>query len=114
MKAHKRINQLIYFELWQKYTQISTRSAVAMILYMLYVRRKWHKEQIIKLYEDIVELYSIPLVIFGREVNNADVEDYMVKHIPELDFDKLTVNTESYMECVRREKNELWTPIHGQ
>lgn len=78
MKAHRRADEVYRYNVWK---ECSEDIAKSMILAVLFIadRRKWHKDKVIKLYEDIIDLLENPIMIFGKQVSSIDMEAYIVK-----------------------------------
>lgn len=79
MKAHRRADEVYKYNVWK---ECSEDIAKSMILAVLFIadRRKWHKENVLKLYEDIIDLLEKPIMIFGKQVSSIDMEAYIVKN----------------------------------
>lgn len=78
MKAHRRADEVYRYNVWK---ECSEDIAKSMILAVLFIadRRKWHKDKVLKLYEDIIDLLENPIMIFGKQVSSIDMEAYIVK-----------------------------------
>jgi hypothetical protein len=78
MKAHRRADEVYRYNVWK---ECSEDIAKSMILAVLFIadRRKWHKDKVMKLYEDIIDLLENPIMIFGKQVSSIDMEAYIVK-----------------------------------
>lgn len=79
MKAHRRADEVYRYNVWK---ECSEDIAKSMILAVLFIadRRKWHKDKVMKLYEDIIDLLENPIMIFGKQVSSIDMEAYIVKN----------------------------------
>ena len=78
MKAHRRADEVYRYNVWK---ECSEDIAKSMILAVLFIadRRKWHKDKVLTLYEDIIDLLENPIMIFGKQVSSIDMEAYIVK-----------------------------------
>ena len=73
-------------ETCEKVAKFSTKAAIAEVLLVLH-ERKWHKENIQKLFEDMVCLYQRPAP-FGKEVSDQDIINFIEKKY-EIDFNRI-------------------------
>ena len=89
MKAHiapKRLSEREAKDTAQRALECVAPAVVAAVLYVLY-KRGWHKEQITKLYDDIVALFSMPAV-FGKYLDNEQVQQELTDKCG-IDWNKL-------------------------
>lgn len=77
MKSHRRADTAEAYNIWVDCSEDIARSIIIFVLYIL-DKRHWHRENILKLYEDIIALLTTPMRIFGKEVSNLDIEKYIV------------------------------------
>jgi len=103
MKSHMQITERQIYDIWTQSADETTRSAVLVILYTL-IQRGWHRDRLIKLFEDIVTAFTQPLNIFGKEVDDLYVEMYLKKYYPEIDLKRIRVRKASLEESRRRHK----------
>lgn len=78
MKAHRRADEVYKYNVWKECSEDIAKSIILAVLFIA-DRRKWHKENVLKLYEDIIDLLEKPIMIFGRQVSSIDMEAYIVK-----------------------------------
>lgn len=89
MKARWEIRRLSAAEcdnLSRQAADTAFPAVVAAVLYVLY-RRGWHKDKLLKLYDDVCAFLTFP-VIFGKELSNEDVQEYLEKRIG-IDWNKI-------------------------
>lgn len=78
MKAHRRADEVYKYNVWKECSEDIAKSMILAVLFIV-DRRKWHKDKVLKLYEDIIDLLENPIMIFGRQVSSIDMEAYIVK-----------------------------------
>lgn len=78
MKAHRRADEAYRYNVWKESAEDIAKSMILAVLFIA-DRRKWHKENVLKLYEDIIDLLEKPIMIFGKQVSSIDMEAYIVK-----------------------------------
>ena len=61
-------------------------AVMAAVLYVLY-KRGWHKDKLIKLYDDVCDLLAMP-PIFGKHLDDREVERFLEDKIG-IDWDKI-------------------------
>ena len=59
---------------------------MAAVLFVLY-KRGWHKDRLIKLYDDVCALLTMPS-IFGQYLDDRQIEEYLTKQVG-IDWDKI-------------------------
>lgn len=91
MKARYKTPRLTQKETDIIYKEIMDRGAASIIAAVLLVldQRKWHKEKIIKFYEDILYILDFPQLL-GKELHDYDVKKYLTKKYG-IDFSKVNV-----------------------
>lgn len=103
MKSHQQINEQKAYDMWLEGLNSSVKSAVCMVLYVV-IKRKWHRDKVIKLFDDIVDMINTPIKVFGKEVDDLYIQDYISEKYPEIDFSRIKVNAASKDESRRRSK----------
>lgn len=102
MKAHRRADEVYRYNVWK---ECSEDIAKSMILAVLFIadRRKWHKDKVMKLYEDIIDLLENPIMIFGKQVSSIDMEAYIVKKYS-IDLSRVKLDLASMGSGRKKEK----------
>ena len=103
VKAHRRIEEQQAYDMWLENLNNTITSTVAMVLYVV-IQRGWHRDKVIKLFDDIVATLSTPIKVFGKEVDDLYIQDYISKKYPEIDFSRIKVTPASKDENRRRNK----------
>lgn len=103
MKSHKRIDEQQAYDMWLECLDSAIKSVVSMVLYIV-IQRKWHRDKVVELFDDIVETINTPIKVFGKEVDDLYIQDYISKNYPEIDFSRIKVNAASKDESRRRNK----------
>lgn len=103
MKAHRHIEEQQVYDMWLANLNNTITSTVAMVLYVV-IQRGWHRDKVIKLFDDIVATLSTPIKVFGKEVDDLYIQDYISKKYPEIDFSRIKVTPASKDENRRRNK----------
>ena len=67
---------------------------MAAVLFVLYKHRHWHKDKLVKLYDDVCDLLVMPSV-FGQYLDDRQIEQYLA--------DKLGINWDKIRNCIRIE-----------
>ena len=82
MKSHKRIDEQQAYDMWLECLNSAIKSVVSMVLYIV-IQRKWHRYNVIALFDDIVETINTPIKVFGKEVDDLYIQDYKyIFHFP--------------------------------
>lgn len=71
------------------------RAIVGVVLYELHLR-KWHKDRIVKFFNDIVSIINMPPA-FGKYANDKEIREF-IKAKYDIDFDKIKLSIESSKE----------------
>jgi hypothetical protein len=61
-------------------------AVMAAVLFVLY-KRGWHKDRLLKLYDDVCAFLAMPAV-FGKHLDDRQIEDYLEKKIG-IDWSKI-------------------------
>lgn len=112
MKAHRQINEQKAYDMWLEGLNSSVKSVICMVLYVV-IKRKWHRDKVIKLFDDIVDMINTPIKVFGKEVDDLYIQDYISKNYPEIDFSRIKVNAASKDESRRRNKEYNKSHVKG-
>lgn len=103
MKSHRQIDSRKAYDMWLTNLNDTVRSAVAIVLFVV-IQRGWHRDRVVKLFNDIASAINTPINVFGKEVDDLYVQDYISKRYPEIDFSKINVNAASRIESQKRNK----------
>ena len=112
MKSHRQINEQKAYDMWLEGLNSSVKSVVSMVLYIV-IQRKWHRYNVIALFDDIVETINTPIKVFGKEVDDLYIQDYISENYPEIDFSRIKVNAASKDESRRRNKEYNRSHVKG-
>ena len=96
MKSRMKLTREKEYKIFCEQVEFVTRSTVLVILYILY-QKGWHKDKIEKLYDEICEFYTSPPIVFGKEINDLYIQEYMTKHF-DMDLEKLKLTIASERE----------------
>lgn len=61
-------------------------AVMAAVIFVLY-KRGWHKDRLLKLYDDVCAFLAMPAV-FGKHLDDRQIEDYLEKKIG-IDWNKI-------------------------
>lgn len=103
MKSHRQIDSRKAYDMWLTNLNDTMRSAVAIVLFVV-IQRRWHRDRVVKLFNDIASAINTPINVFGKEVDDLYVQDYISKRYPEIDLSKINVNAASRIESQKRNK----------
>ena len=92
MKAHygnaiKRLTKAEGIAVSRKAADNAFPAVMAAVLYVLYKYRKWHKEDCVKLYNEVCDLLAMP-PIFGKPLDDLEIEQYLTEKLG-IDWDKI-------------------------
>jgi len=103
VKAHQRIDEQTAHNIWVTSVESSFKSAICIVIYTV-IKRKWHRDKVIQLFNDIVDTINTPVKVFGREVDDLHIQSYIESNYPEIDFSKIKFNLSSHKESKQRNK----------
>ena len=64
-------------------------------------------------FDDIVDMINTPIRVFGKEVDDLYIQDYISKNYPEIDFSRIKINAASKDESRRRNKEYNKSHVKG-
>ena len=94
MKARYNIPRLRQKECNEIYGQAANDAAKSIISAVLYIchLRRWHKDRIIKLYEDILSIFDMPQIL-GRTMTDYEMIQFISGKYG-IDFDRINIQFE--------------------
>lgn len=90
MKARVNVRRLSNAErrdLSRQMVDAAFPAVMAAVLYVLHLRR-WHKDRIVKLYDDVCALLAVPIGLRGKCLDDRQVEEYLAR-VYGIDWDKI-------------------------
>lgn len=90
MKARVNVKRLSGAEnrnLSRQMVDAAFPAVMAAVLYVLHLRR-WHKDRIVKLYDDVCALLAVPIGLRGRYLDDRQTEEYLSRQYG-IDWDKI-------------------------
>lgn len=113
MKARTSIPKLSKREshvLYEGAANDAARSIIGAVLYVMHLR-KWHKDKIQKLYDDILSVLDMPPV-FGEAIRDYQIRDFLRERY-DIDFSRIKLQCELVSEeqskknaLIRKEENK--------
>ncbi len=103
MKSHQQITEQQAYDIWIESFNSTFQTVLSIVLYVL-IRRGWHREALVKLFNDVIDAVNTPIEVFGKEVDDLYIQEYISKNYPEIDFSKAKFNLAPLTTTRRRNK----------
>ena len=103
MKSHQRITEQQAYDLWVESFNSTFQTVLSIVLYVV-IKRGWHRDAVVKLFNDVIDAVNTPIKVFGKELDDLYVQEYIMKNYPEIDFSKAKINLASKETTRRRNK----------
>ena len=74
--AIKRLSKMENIAISRQAADSAFPAVMAAVLYVLY-KRGWHKDRLLKLYDDVCVFLALPPLLYGKVFNDIEIEKYL-------------------------------------